>query len=191
MIQITNTNHDCTTTKTTDQNNSYDTIDALPHVDHYRNLFSITSPEGKLRPTLEALHETSNAPSKFRLGSTIELNTEMISTLIPPQADAPSQGTNKPKLDVVKFGWIVGVLVSSEEVFFVINFLFIGSMCIEYLRCNALSSSILGNRSSRHWSSDSYCHNIDSSDSFNSLINECYLYQWRSERWRNLLSDFS
>lgn len=127
MIQITNTNDDCTTMKTTDQNKevcSYDTIDALPHADHYRNLFSITSPEGKLRPTLEALHETSNSPSKFRIGSTIDLNSEMVSTLLPPQVDAPSQGTNKSKIDVVKFGWIVGVLVSSKEVFFSINFLF-------------------------------------------------------------------
>ena len=37
----------------------YDTIDVLPHIDHYRNLFSITSPEPRSRPTLEALHGTS------------------------------------------------------------------------------------------------------------------------------------
>jgi hypothetical protein len=88
----------------------YDTIDALPHVDHYRNLFSITSPESKIRPTLEALHDTSNIPSRFRLGSTIDLNGEMISTLV-PQVDLPSQIEVKPKMEVVKFGWIVGVLV--------------------------------------------------------------------------------
>jgi len=93
---------------------SYDTIDALPHVDHYRNLFSITSPESKSRPTLEALHETSNVPSKFRLGSTIDLNSEIISPLV-PQMDLPSQVENKPKVEVVKFGWIVGVLVSSQK----------------------------------------------------------------------------
>jgi hypothetical protein len=86
---------------------SYDTIDALPHIDHYRNLFSITSPESKIRPTLEALHETS----KLRLGSTIDLNSEMVSTLV-PQTDLPSQVETKQKVEVVKFGWIVGVLVS-------------------------------------------------------------------------------
>ena len=86
---------------------SYDTIDALPHIDHYRNLFSITSPESKIRPTLEALHETS----KLRLGSTIDLNSEMVSTLV-PQTDQPSQVETKQKVEVVKFGWIVGVLVS-------------------------------------------------------------------------------
>lgn len=194
MVQITNTMDDNLTTKTNDQDKeicSYDTIDALPHVDHYRNLFSITSPESKFRPTLEALHDTSNTPSKFRIGSTIDLNSEMISTFIPPQVDVPSQGTNNPKLDVVKFGWIVGVLVSIEEIFFVMNSLFVDSMCIEYFRCNALSSSILGDWASGHWFSDCYCSYINSSDSFNSLINECNLYQWRSERWRNILSHFS
>jgi len=85
---------------------SYDTIDALPHVDHYRNLFSITSPESKIRPTLEALHETS----RLRLGSTIDLNSEMLSTVVPP-VDQPSIPENKPKIEIVKFGWIVGVLV--------------------------------------------------------------------------------
>jgi hypothetical protein len=88
----------------------YDTIDALPHIDHYRNLFSITSPEPKSRPTLEALHETSNVSTRLRLGSTIDLNSEMISTLV-PQTDQPSQIETKPKIEIVKFGWIVGVLV--------------------------------------------------------------------------------
>ncbi|CAF1118554.1 unnamed protein product [Adineta ricciae] len=89
---------------------AYDTIDALPHIDHYRNLFSITSPESKTRPTLEALHETTNNSSKLRLGSTIDLNSEMVSTLM-PQMDQPSQMDTKPKIEVVKFGWIVGVLI--------------------------------------------------------------------------------
>jgi hypothetical protein len=34
----------------------------------------------------------------------------MISTLV-PQTDQPSQIEIKPKVEVVKFGWIVGVLV--------------------------------------------------------------------------------
>jgi hypothetical protein len=88
---------------------SYDTIDALPHVDHYRNLFSITSPESKSRPTLDELHR-ANIPAKFRLGSAIDLNSEMISTLV-VQNDQPSQIETKPKSEIVKFGWIIGVLV--------------------------------------------------------------------------------
>jgi hypothetical protein len=112
LIQPININ---TIYTSTDDNNRetcpYDTIDALPHVDHYRNLFSITSPEPKSRPTLEALHETANSSSRLRLGSTIDLNSEMISTLV-PQNDPPSQQIEmKPKIEVVKFGWIVGVLV--------------------------------------------------------------------------------
>jgi hypothetical protein len=93
---------------------SYDTIDALPHVDHYRNLFSITAPESKSRPTLEALHETAAGPGKFRLGSTIDLNSEMISTLVTVN-DQPSQVDAKSKVNIVKFGWIVGVLVRSTN----------------------------------------------------------------------------
>ncbi len=107
----------CSTTSVSNQNTienkeigNYDTIDALPHIDHYRNLFSITSPEPKSRPTLEALHETSNISTKFRLGSTIDLNNEISSTFV-PQTDQPSQTEIKPKIEVVKFGWIVGVLV--------------------------------------------------------------------------------
>ena len=112
-----NNNADGTMTfEQTKEIDSYDTIDALPHVDHYRNLFSITSPEPKSRPTLEALHETSNVLSKSRVGSTIDFNSEMITTLVPQiQTEVPSQGGTKTKIDVVKFGWIVGVLVSSPE----------------------------------------------------------------------------
>lgn len=89
---------------------SYDTIDALPHVDHYRNLFSLTIPEPKVRPTLEALHQTATTCDRLRLGSTIDLNNEVTTTLV-PQADQISQLEMKPKVDVVKFGWIIGVFV--------------------------------------------------------------------------------
>ncbi|CAF4749353.1 unnamed protein product [Rotaria sp. Silwood1] len=89
---------------------SYDTIDALPHVDHYRNLFSITSPESKIRPTLEALHETASVPTRLRLGSTIDLNNDMINTLV-PQTEQASQIDIKSKVNIVKFGWIIGVLI--------------------------------------------------------------------------------
>lgn len=109
-IPAMNTNADIVTTADSNTEiNSYDTIDALPHADHYRNLFSITSPEPKLRPTLEALHETS----KSRVGSTIDLNSELVTALVAPQqTDVPSQVGTKPTINVVKFGWIVGVLVS-------------------------------------------------------------------------------
>ena len=96
---------------------SYDTIDALPHMDHYRNLFSITVPESKSRPTLEALHETAAGAGKFRLGSTIDLNSEMISTLVTVN-DQPSHVDAKSKVNIVKFGWIIGVLVRTDEVAF-------------------------------------------------------------------------
>lgn len=84
----------------------YDTIDALPHADHYRNLFSITSPESKARPTLEALHET--APT--RVGSTIDLNSDLTAALVPSN-EICSNIEKKNQIQVVKFGWIVGVLV--------------------------------------------------------------------------------
>ena len=128
LVQLTNINANYTPIEDTNKEICpYDTIDALPHVDHYRNLFSITSPESKSRPTLEALHETTHLSTRFRLGSTIDLNSEMISTLV-SQIEQPSQIDMKPKTDVVKFGWIVGVLVCEKickkKICFVQNFRF-------------------------------------------------------------------
>jgi hypothetical protein len=88
---------------------TYDTIDALPHIDHYRNLFSFTSSEPKSRPTLEVLHGTANLPSKFRLASTLDLNEMVSSVMI--HNEQTSQIEIKPKVKIVKFGWIIGVLV--------------------------------------------------------------------------------
>ena len=117
LAQTTNLNVNCTIIDDKYKEiGPYDTIDALPHVDHYRNLFSITSPETKSRPTLEALHETANSSARLRLGSTIDLNSEMISTLVPPN-EQPSQIEPKQKIEVVKFGWIVGVLVRERIIF--------------------------------------------------------------------------
>jgi hypothetical protein len=107
VVEPTDLNENGTTVEDTKGTSNYDTIDALPHIDHYRNIFSITSSESKLRPTLEALHETPNA----RLGSTMDLNSEMISTLILPTDQSSSPVEIKPKVEVVKFGWIIGVLV--------------------------------------------------------------------------------
>ncbi|CAF0721500.1 unnamed protein product [Didymodactylos carnosus] len=75
----------------------FDTLDTLPHVEHYRNLFSLTSTHGKTRPTLEALHDANNT----KLTSTFDLNVEL-----PPTTVTPTKQTN-----VIKFGWIKGVLI--------------------------------------------------------------------------------
>ncbi|CAF4445442.1 unnamed protein product, partial [Rotaria sp. Silwood2] len=89
---------------------TYDTIDTLPHIDHYRNLFSFTSSEPKTRPTLEALHGTANIPSKYKLASAIDLNSEVLSTVMISN-EQPIQIELKPKVEIVKFGWIIGVLI--------------------------------------------------------------------------------
>lgn len=93
---------------------NYDTIDALPHIDHYRNIFSFTSSEPKTRPTLEVLHGTANIPSRLKLVSTIDLNSEMISSVMIP-SEQPAQIDIKPKIEIVKFGWVIGVLVCFER----------------------------------------------------------------------------
>ncbi|CAF2861873.1 unnamed protein product [Rotaria sp. Silwood2] len=111
LIRTIDMNANCTSID--DKNKeicSYDTMDALPHIDHYRNLFSITSPESKIRPTLEALHGTANVSQRLRLGSTIDFNSEMINTLV-SQTEQLSQIDIRPKVDIVKFGWIIGVLI--------------------------------------------------------------------------------
>ncbi|CAF0819995.1 unnamed protein product [Adineta ricciae] len=93
-----------------EQPGTYDTIEALPHSDHYRNLFSFTSSEPKTRPTLEALHGTKCASAKLNLASTIDLNSEMVSSVMIP-SDQPIKAEIKPKTEIVKFGWIIGVLI--------------------------------------------------------------------------------
>lgn len=84
----------------------------MPHLDHYRNIFSFTSSEPKTRPTLEVLHGTVDIPNKFKLASTIDLNSEVVSSMMIPN-DSTVQTTVevKPKVEIVKFGWIIGVLV--------------------------------------------------------------------------------
>ena len=87
----------------------YDTIDTLPHLDHYRNIFSLTSPESKSRPTLEALHETGGVNSRMKLASTFDVNSDINNSTVAAGGDVPHDV--KPKTDIVKFGWIIGVLV--------------------------------------------------------------------------------
>lgn len=49
-------------------------------------------------------------PSKFKLASAIDLNSEMVSSVMIPN-EQPLQTDVKPKIEIVKFGWIIGVLV--------------------------------------------------------------------------------
>ena len=111
--------HDSSTSNAIENRESgnYDTIDALPHIDHYRNIFSFTSSEPKSRPTLEVLHGTVNTPSKYKSASTFDFSSEMI--MLPNEQPA--------KTDIVKFGWIVGVLVCVFD-------LLISNEMIEYSR---------------------------------------------------------
>lgn len=97
------------------QTADYDTIDALPHIDHYRNIFSFTSSEPKTRPTLEVLHGTADVPTKFKLASTIDLNSEVVSSMMIPNDPTSQTVEMKPKIEIVKFGWIIGVLVRLFE----------------------------------------------------------------------------
>ncbi|CAF1426398.1 unnamed protein product [Rotaria magnacalcarata] len=107
---ISDINQTVVINKTNQETDTYDTIDTLPHIDHYRNLFSLTLSEPKTRPTLEELHGTASIPSKYKLASTIDLNSEILSSIVIPN-ESPAQTEVKQKIDIVKFGWIIGVLV--------------------------------------------------------------------------------
>lgn len=89
---------------------TYDTLDTLPNIDHYRNLFSFTSSEPKTRPTLEELHGTASTQSKSKIVSPIDLNSDVFGSIVISN-ESPLQTEVKPKVDIVKLGWIVGVLV--------------------------------------------------------------------------------
>jgi len=158
---------------------NYDTIDALPNIDYYRNIFSFTSSEPKTRPTLEVLHGTVEIPSKFKLASSIDLNSEMISSITIPNEQS-GQIEIKSKTEIVKFGWIIGVLVCFFLFFHlkILNVHILDSLCIEYIWCYVIPSSIMGYRSSWNWSSMCNNSHINSSYCFNIFINECYLYKW-------------
>ncbi|XP_052797099.1 solute carrier family 12 member 2-like isoform X2 [Mya arenaria] len=75
------------------------TTEALPHVDHYRNLLSATSPL-KSRPTLAELHEEKDDIDRHRQREPLLSDTE-----------AAAQDQAKLTESAVKFGWIKGVLV--------------------------------------------------------------------------------
>ncbi|CAF0929755.1 unnamed protein product [Brachionus calyciflorus] len=87
-------------------------VDALPELDNYRNLLSLTG-EAKSRPTLQELQnynrlsasDTDSIKKHLILNESADLNKNNET----PQITLNST-QNKP-VDVVKFGWIKGVLI--------------------------------------------------------------------------------
>ncbi|CAD5117849.1 DgyrCDS6594 [Dimorphilus gyrociliatus] len=101
------------------ENNSYDTANAknanlntletLPHVDHYRNLFSANAVNLKKRPTLVQLREMQEEYDAGVEGEAIASDDKQMQPN-GPNGDVTTtaiQQDAKP----VKFGWIKGVLV--------------------------------------------------------------------------------
>jgi len=78
------------------------TTEALPHVDHYRNLLSATSAL-KSRPTLEELHEEKDDIDRNRHREPLLSETE--------NAEAVAKAAPKEQNTAIKFGWIKGVLI--------------------------------------------------------------------------------
>lgn len=171
---------------------TYDTIEALPHSDHYRNLFSFTVSEPKTRPTLEVLHGTAFAPSKLKLASTIDLNSELITSVM-VSSDQPASIEAKPTMDVVKLGWIVGVLVGRPPSSRLQNTAgrALDPLCVEHLRRDVVPPLVVGDWSSGHWSSVRYHRHLHGGDSAHRAIDECDLHERRGERRRNVLFDFT
>ncbi|KAK7482628.1 hypothetical protein BaRGS_00026127 [Batillaria attramentaria] len=92
---------------TTSKNYVLNTHEALPCVDHYRNIFSATAGGMKTRPTLAELHEEmedSDGRGKHK------------EPLLSSQDQIPSEEQGAPAVTVdkpagIKFGWIKGVLI--------------------------------------------------------------------------------
>ncbi|KAL5005442.1 hypothetical protein ScPMuIL_018898 [Solemya velum] len=77
------------------------TTEALPHVDHYRNLLSATCALNlKSRPTLAELHEVKDES---------EAKPKTLEPLLTADDKTPDDGSKKET--AVKFGWIKGVLI--------------------------------------------------------------------------------
>ncbi|XP_056022591.1 solute carrier family 12 member 3-like isoform X2 [Ostrea edulis] len=90
-------------------NNSYEThmktfgkntVEAIPHVDHYRNLLSATAAL-KSRPTLAELHEEKEEEN---------IRAKQREPLLASDENLADESTNKAN-SAIKFGWIKGVLV--------------------------------------------------------------------------------
>ncbi|XP_013401253.1 solute carrier family 12 member 1 [Lingula anatina] len=86
----------------------HNTNEALPHVDHYRNLLSTTQAL-KSRPTLQELHEEKEAPKPVHHHKILDAHN--IENGTGPAKDEVQVQTKTPSTVVVKFGWIKGVLV--------------------------------------------------------------------------------
>ncbi|XP_053405857.1 solute carrier family 12 member 3-like isoform X2 [Mercenaria mercenaria] len=76
------------------------TTEAIPHVDHYRNLLSATSPL-KSRPTLAELHEEKDDIERQRHREPLLSETDT----------NPEDSKPKDNKSAIKFGWIKGVLI--------------------------------------------------------------------------------
>ncbi|XP_060592142.1 solute carrier family 12 member 2-like isoform X2 [Ruditapes philippinarum] len=76
------------------------TTEAIPHVDHYRNLLSATSPL-KSRPTLAELHEEKDDIDRQRHREPLLSETDT----------NPEEVKPKDNKSAVKFGWVKGVLI--------------------------------------------------------------------------------
>ncbi|XP_022331098.2 solute carrier family 12 member 2-like isoform X2 [Crassostrea virginica] len=76
------------------------TVEAIPHVDHYRNLLSATAAL-KSRPTLAELHEEKEEDL---------IRAKQREPLLPSEEKLAEDPANKPST-AIKFGWIKGVLV--------------------------------------------------------------------------------
>ncbi|XP_012941934.1 solute carrier family 12 member 3 [Aplysia californica] len=84
------------------------TVEALPCVDHYRNIFSATGGGNlRARPTLAELHEEMDDEELIRKGKGKE-------TGVGTDRESPESPGAKEKVNVVspvRFGWIQGVLI--------------------------------------------------------------------------------
>ncbi|XP_033750069.1 solute carrier family 12 member 3-like [Pecten maximus] len=88
-----------------------DTFEALPHVDHYRDLFSVfPNDDVRQRPTLDELRDEE--PSSPRTPTTPSVKEGLFTDELQDVEDGPKPS---PKSSVtsgaLKFGWIQGVLV--------------------------------------------------------------------------------
>ncbi|XP_069138300.1 LOW QUALITY PROTEIN: solute carrier family 12 member 1-like [Argopecten irradians] len=88
-----------------------DTFEALPHVDHYRDLFSVfPSDDVRQRPTLGELRDEE--PSLPRSPTTPSVREGLFADELRDVEDGPKPSPKPPVTsEALKFGWIQGVLV--------------------------------------------------------------------------------
>lgn len=99
------TQHDSQTVKTFGRN----TLEKLPHIDHYRNLLSTTAAFRK-RPTLQELHEKEKKEEVDNANVTADVNQTFLGGEAPDNLEIA-----KPVSSAPKFGWIQGVLVQMTQ----------------------------------------------------------------------------